>query len=97
MALPKLHTIKDLFDSPSRTSASISPDGTRMAFLAPWRNRLNIWVQDLDDASGPRAVTADETRSQSQNRRIAVERLAAVLNEAAGAADVVCKFLPQKL
>ena len=29
------------------------------------------------------SVTADETRSQSQNRRIAVERLAAVLNEAA--------------
>ncbi|NKY99485.1 S9 family peptidase [Nocardiopsis alborubida] len=63
MALPKLHTIKDLFDSPSRTSASISPDGTRMAFLAPWKNRLNIWVQDLDDGSEPRAVTADETRS----------------------------------
>ena len=29
------------------------------------------------------SVTADETRSQSQNRRIAVERLAALLNEAA--------------
>ena len=28
-------------------------------------------------------VTSDETRSQTQNRRIAVERLAAVLNEAA--------------
>ena len=29
------------------------------------------------------SVTADETRSQTQNRRIAVERLASVLNEAA--------------
>ena len=28
-------------------------------------------------------VTADETRSQTQNRRIALERLAAILNEAA--------------
>lgn len=28
-------------------------------------------------------VTADETRSQGQNRRIAAERLAAILNEAA--------------
>lgn len=63
MALPELHTIEDLFDSPRRTSASISPDGTRIAFLAPWRNRLNIWVQDLEAGSEPRAVTADETRS----------------------------------
>ncbi|MFD6095826.1 alpha/beta fold hydrolase [Nocardiopsis flavescens] len=63
MALPKLHTIGDLFDSPRRTSASISPDGTRTAFLAPRGNRLNIWVQDLEPGSEPRAVTADGTRS----------------------------------
>jgi len=33
--------------------------------------------------AGVVSVTADETRSQTQNRRIAVERLASVLNEAA--------------
>ena len=33
--------------------------------------------------AGVVSVTSDETRSQTQNRRIAVERLAAVLNEAA--------------
>ena len=33
--------------------------------------------------AGVVSVTSDETRSQAQNRRIAVERLAAVLNEAA--------------
>lgn len=56
--------------TPSRTSsalrgagASISPDGTRMAFLGPWRTRLNIWVRDLEPGSEPRPVTADETRS----------------------------------
>ncbi|PWV48516.1 S9 family peptidase [Nocardiopsis sp. L17-MgMaSL7] len=63
MALPDLHTIDDLYGSPQRTGARISPDGTRIAFLAPWRNRLNVWVQDLEPGSEPRPVTADETRS----------------------------------
>ncbi|MFL1376697.1 MULTISPECIES: S9 family peptidase [unclassified Nocardiopsis] len=63
MALPDLYTIEDLFDSPQRTSAAISPDGTRIAFLSPWKNRLNVWVQDLEPGSEPRPVTADETRS----------------------------------
>jgi len=35
------------------------------------------------EVDGVVSVTADETRSQTQNRRIAVERLAAILNEAA--------------
>jgi ribosome-associated protein len=34
-------------------------------------------------ADGVVSVTADETRSQVQNRRLAMERLAAILNEAA--------------
>ncbi|MFC3997284.1 alpha/beta fold hydrolase [Nocardiopsis sediminis] len=63
MALPDLHSIEDLFNPPQRTNASISPDGTRIAFLAPWKNRLNVWVQDLAPGSEPRPVTADETRS----------------------------------
>ncbi|MBP2366945.1 S9 family peptidase [Pseudonocardia parietis] len=56
-------TIEDLFGPPTRTGASISPDGTRIAFLAPWRNRLNVWVEDLEPGSEPRRVTADATRS----------------------------------
>ncbi|WP_435108881.1 hypothetical protein [Nocardiopsis synnemataformans] len=67
MALPDLLTVEDLFDSPERSGASISPDGTRIAYLAPWRDRLNVWVQDLDPSGGfvgePRCVTADQTRS----------------------------------
>ena len=34
-------------------------------------------------SDGVVSVTADETRSQTQNRRLAMERLAAILNEAA--------------
>ncbi|GAA1451404.1 hypothetical protein GCM10009602_50230 [Nocardiopsis tropica] len=63
MALPDPIPVEDLFGPSGRSRASISPDGTRIAYLAPWRNRLNAWVQDLDGGSEPRCVTADETRS----------------------------------
>ncbi|WP_078325764.1 S9 family peptidase [Mycobacteroides salmoniphilum] len=65
MALPKLITVEEFFDPPVRTSASISPDGTKIAYLAPRKNRLNVWVQaaDGDNPAGARCVTRDETRS----------------------------------
>ncbi len=67
MARPDLIPVEDLFGTPEYARATISPDGTRIAYLSPWKNRLNVWVQDLDpsgDARGePRCVTADESRS----------------------------------
>ncbi|GAS86411.1 S9 family peptidase [Mycolicibacterium brisbanense] len=63
MALPELITVEDFFRPPVRTAATISPDGTRIAYLAPWHNRLNVWIENLDGDPDPRCVTADETRS----------------------------------
>jgi len=64
MAQPGLIPVEDLVGSVDRAGARISPDGARVAYLAPWKNRLNIWVQDLGpDGGEPRCVTADETRS----------------------------------
>jgi hypothetical protein len=65
MALPAIIAVEDLFGSPERAGALISPDGTRIAYLAPWKNRLNVWVQDLDTDADAHCVivTADETRS----------------------------------
>ena len=57
------YSVEDLFAPPERTAAVISPDGTRIAYLAPWRNRLNVWVEDLDGDAPARCVTSDETRS----------------------------------
>lgn len=60
-------SVEDFFKPPTRTAATISADGSRIAFLAPWRNRLNVWVEDLDSegesVGEPRCVTADDTRS----------------------------------
>ncbi|SNS35014.1 S9 family peptidase [Rhodococcoides kyotonense] len=63
MTAPQLISLEEFFDSPERTGASISPDGNRIAFLAPWKNRLNVWVEDNAPGAEARCVTADETRS----------------------------------
>ncbi|MCP2266892.1 alpha/beta fold hydrolase [Promicromonospora thailandica] len=68
-------TVEELFGLPTRSGALLSPDGTRVAYLAPWRDRLNVFVRGLDsdwdapdqvdDADGPdaRRVTADTRRN----------------------------------
>ena len=63
MTEPELISVDDFFKPPTKAGASISPDGTRVAYLAPWRDRLNIWVQSLEGDATPQRVTADDTRS----------------------------------
>ncbi|MBO8195369.1 S9 family peptidase [Streptomyces oryzae] len=64
--VPRL-AVEDFFNPPVRTRASISPDGTTIAYLAPWRGQLNVWVESVDsdrpDAGEARCVTADDHRS----------------------------------
>ncbi|RDI43339.1 S9 family peptidase [Nocardia mexicana] len=59
----KLISVEDFFRAPTHSGATISPDGTRVAYLAPWKNRLNVWIRELDSDAEPRCVTADENRS----------------------------------
>lgn len=64
MTVPDLITVEELFGPPVRTAAKISPDGKRIAYLAPWRERLNVWVRNLDDPDDfARRVTSDDSRS----------------------------------
>ncbi|MFP5072718.1 S9 family peptidase [Pseudonocardia nantongensis] len=64
MGRPDTIAVEDFLRPPERSRATISPDGTRLAYLAPWRGRMNVWVEDLDDdRAEPRCVTADDVRS----------------------------------
>lgn len=51
-----------LFGNPDRASPQISPDGTKLAFLAPVNNVLNVWVASIDDISRAHPVTSDSNR-----------------------------------
>ena len=49
------------FGNPDRASVTVSPDGSRLAYLAPHEGVMNVWVQSIgeDDA---RPVTRSEQR-----------------------------------
>ncbi|WPB87791.1 S9 family peptidase [Streptomyces malaysiensis] len=61
MTLAPIVPIEDFFKSPVATGGSISPDGTKIAYLAPEQGRLNVWIRgvDTDDAV---CVTHDHHR-----------------------------------
>ncbi|WP_067844444.1 S9 family peptidase [Nocardia lijiangensis] len=62
MAAPEFISVEDFFRPPTSAAPSISPDGTRIAYLAPRNNRLNVWIKDLDSNEEARCVTAEENR-----------------------------------
>lgn len=61
-ALPPLIPRKVLFGNPVKASPKISPDGKRLAYLAPDdRDVLQVWVQTIGKKDA-RKVTADKKR-----------------------------------
>lgn len=51
-----------LFGNPDRLAPRVSPDGKRIAFLAPDQGVLNLWVGPIDDPDAARPVTRDRER-----------------------------------
>jgi len=51
-----------LFGNPDKAAARISPDGTKLAYLAPVDGVLNIWVGPLSDPNKAKPVTHDKKR-----------------------------------
>lgn len=58
---PPLIPREVLFGNPTRIGPAVSPDGRRLAFLAPHEGVLNLWVGSLD-GDDPEPVTADRDR-----------------------------------
>lgn len=65
MAAPDLFPLETLFGNPAFSRAQISPDGTSVAYLAPWQGRLNIWVRPTGASDGEVAfrLTGDDVRN----------------------------------
>ncbi|HEX6446359.1 MAG TPA: S9 family peptidase [Streptosporangiales bacterium] len=51
-----------LFGNPDRVAPALSPDGTRIAYIAPDEGVLNVWVGPRDGGTAPRPVTRDRDR-----------------------------------
>jgi len=60
--LPELIPQKIIFGNPEKAAPQISPDGTRLAYIAPYNDVLNIWVQSLFEKGDDKLVTQDEDR-----------------------------------
>ena len=52
-----------IFGNPERCVVRISPDGARIAFLAPVDGVLNLWVAPIDQIDDARPATAVTDRS----------------------------------
>ena len=61
---PPLIPREVLFGNPEIIGVSLSPDGRRIAYLAPDQGVLNLWVRDLDGDAPPRVLTKQRSRPQ---------------------------------
>jgi dipeptidyl aminopeptidase/acylaminoacyl peptidase len=50
-----------LFGNPEKMMARLSPDGTRLAYIAPSNDVLNVWVKTIGE-NDDRAITTDDNR-----------------------------------
>ncbi|MGV9927727.1 S9 family peptidase [Nocardia rhamnosiphila] len=59
---PELIDIEAFFADPQFANPSISPDGTRIAYLAPHRGRRNVWVRGIDATHDDAVPVTHDTR-----------------------------------
>ena len=63
-SLPPLIPREVLFGNPEIVGVDLSPDGTRISYLAPYQGVLNLWVRDLAGSEQPRLLTRKTDRPQ---------------------------------
>ncbi len=52
--------LEDFFKNPEKTTFQLSPDGERLAFMMPWKNRLNVFIQKIGQDEIKRLTSAEE-------------------------------------
>lgn len=61
----KLIPLKDFFRNPEKTRYNLSPDGTYLAYLAPYESRMNIHIQKMGSDAAPVRITSSTDRDLS--------------------------------
>lgn len=54
---PPVIPLRDFFRNPVGAAYQVSPGGDYISWLAPWENRLNVFVQPVDGSAEPRRLT----------------------------------------
>lgn len=52
--------VRDFFKNPEKLGYELSPDGKYLSFMAPWKNRLNVFVKKLGQEKEIRVTSATE-------------------------------------
>ncbi len=59
---PELIPREVLFGNPDKSSVQLSPDGTKISYLASVEGVLNVWVGPADDPAAAKPITNDTNR-----------------------------------
>ncbi|MEJ2054445.1 MAG: S9 family peptidase [Calditrichaceae bacterium] len=57
---PPLIPMKDFFKNPTKTSIKLSPNGEHLAYMQPWKNRMNVYVQKIGEDKETKLTSATE-------------------------------------
>lgn len=58
--MPRLIPMEDFFRNPESVAFALSPDGEHLAFMKPWKTRLNVHVQKIGEEEATRITSATE-------------------------------------
>ena len=61
IVIAKQIPLEDFFKNPEKSSHQISPDGSFYSFMAPYKNRMNIFIQKIGDSNATQ-LTFEEAR-----------------------------------
>lgn len=53
---------KVLFGNPEKINVTLSPEGSRIAFLAPYKKVMNLWIAETDNIDNARRITNEKHR-----------------------------------
>ncbi len=59
---PRRIEVEELFTDPAFANPSLSPDGTRIAYLAPAHGRRNVWVRGIDEEHADAVCVTHDAR-----------------------------------
>ena len=52
--------MEDFFRSPEKSSFKISPNGNHIAYMKPWKTRMNVFVMDMKNKKETRLTSSEE-------------------------------------